>query len=76
MESWKLDFLPFLVTNQCNEMLNKILKSLIEKDILYMYEKRDNIKFFSIQAYIKDDFYVRRINNINDYKQCNFDCID
>lgn len=49
-------------------MLNKILQNLIEKDTLYMYEKRDKINFFSIRAYIKDDFYVRRINNINDYK--------
>ncbi|CAD8204723.1 unnamed protein product [Paramecium octaurelia] len=69
IQNWKEEFLPYIVKHQRNvNLLNLIAK---KEQSLFQERKQQQ---FSIKVFITQD-YARRLNNIKDYQQANFESV-
>ncbi|CAD8070872.1 unnamed protein product [Paramecium sonneborni] len=67
IENWKEEFLPFIIKHQKNvNLLNLISKK--EQGLFHERKQQQ----FSIKVFITQE-YARRVNNIKDYQQANFE---
>ncbi|CAD8090557.1 unnamed protein product [Paramecium sonneborni] len=67
IQNWKEEFLPFVIKHQKN--IN--LLNLISKKEQELFHERKQYQF-SIKVFITKE-YARRVNNIKDYQQANFE---
>ncbi|EGR27136.1 nucleotidyl transferase family protein, putative [Ichthyophthirius multifiliis] len=84
INSFKSDFIPFLVKNQYNQILLQMLNLKKKKmsqenehlnEEIYQQNIIENNKI-NIVGYINKNLYARRCNNLKDYFQMNFDSIN
>lgn len=71
--NWKDDFIPLIINNQANTSIIAQVRQIEEKQKVPNYHKKtEEIKIF---AYIKDDIFIRRVNNLKDYTAANLEFI-